>query len=56
MDNNKVLSTQRVYPPNGPLGSYPQTTPKNPSQTNGNRPPPVPPMQREFERGGSDRK
>jgi hypothetical protein len=55
MDSNKVLRSQKVETPvSKDLGSFPQRTAPNPSQTNGNNPPLVPPMQREFERGTSD--
>jgi hypothetical protein len=43
MDNSKVSPSRKVEPPNKPIGSYPQTTAPNPSQTNGNNPPKVPP-------------
>jgi hypothetical protein len=36
--DGKVLPTRKVSPPNGPMGSYPQTTPQNPSQRGMNAP------------------
>jgi hypothetical protein len=43
--DNKVSPSRKVEPPNGPIGSYPQTTAPNPSQVNGLSPPKVPPSQ-----------
>jgi hypothetical protein len=40
--------------PQGDLGSFPQTTPKNPSQANGNSPPAVPPSHRQSGMDGSN--
>jgi hypothetical protein len=36
--DNKVSPSRQVSPPNGPLGSYPQTTAPNPSQRGMNAP------------------
>jgi hypothetical protein len=44
MDSSKVQPSRQVSSPAGSdLGGYPQTTPKNPSQSNGNNPPKIPP-------------
>jgi hypothetical protein len=45
--SDKVLPSKKVSIPAGrDLGSFPQTTSKNPSQTNRNNPPKIPPVQR----------
>jgi hypothetical protein len=45
----KVLPSRKVSSPGGvPLGGFPQTSPKNPSQTNGNNPPRLPEVQRQL--------
>jgi hypothetical protein len=45
--SGKVLPSRKVSSPAGrDLGSFPQRTPPNPSQTNGNSPPTVPSVQR----------
>jgi hypothetical protein len=45
--SDKVLPSKKVSIPAGHgLGSFPQTTPKNPSQANRNNPPTIPPVQR----------
>jgi hypothetical protein len=46
--DNKVLTSRKVSLPAGDLGSFPQRTPPNPSQTNGNNPPATPPSQAQF--------
>jgi hypothetical protein len=47
--STKVLPSQKVSIPAGrDIGGFPQTSPKNPSQTNGNNPPKVPSERRDL--------
>ena len=46
--SNKVMPSQKVSPPNGPIGTYRQTTAPNPSQANGMTPPKIPSVQRDL--------
>jgi hypothetical protein len=45
---NKVLPSRKVTSPAGDLGTFPQTTAKNPSQTNGGSPPKIPLSQKDM--------
>jgi hypothetical protein len=44
---DKILPSQKVSPPNGPIGTYPQRTAPNPSQRGMNAPA-EPPSHRQF--------
>jgi hypothetical protein len=48
--SGKVLPSTKVATPmsTGQPGELPQTTPRNPSQTNGMSPPAIPPGQRDL--------
>jgi hypothetical protein len=53
MDNNKVLPSRKQPIPAG-AENFPQRTALNPSQTNGNSPPAIPPSHRQSGSDGSN--